>query len=160
MNRYLILMEGFMCIGDPRSYVVRANYTLVGSSNANQSRKDQKKCDSETPCVQGKKQVSSVTWLRQGYRVLPCSQDWGGGRSPWGPALLRPKKLIGSVLQWRTLHKTVDPYEGPQGVSGSSSGQTNKQKQYRNRNSFFQWYIVVVHIFVSLYDSQARLQPS
>lgn len=78
------------------------------------------------PVLREKKQASSVTWLRQGYRVLPCSQDWGGGRSPWGPAWLRPKKLIGSELQWRTLHKKVDPYEGPQGVSGSSSGQTNK----------------------------------
>lgn len=64
-----------------------------------------RKSDSKTPCVKGKKQASSVTWLRQGYGVLPCSQDWGGGRSPWGPAWLRPKKLIGSVL----------PYEGPQG---------------------------------------------
>lgn len=74
-----------------------------------------RKSDSKTPCVKGKKQASSVTWLRQGYGVLPCSQDWGGGRSPWGPAWLRPKKLIGSVLQWRTLHKKADPYEGPQG---------------------------------------------
>lgn len=78
------------------------------------------------PVLREKKQASSVTWLRQGYGVLPCSQDWGGGRSLWGPAWLRPKKLIGSVLQWRTLHKKLTHMRDHRGISGSSSGQTNK----------------------------------
>ncbi|GAA6082658.1 vascular endothelial growth factor receptor 1-like [Tachysurus ichikawai] len=100
LNRHLIVVEGFACLNDPRSYVVSQGKQVLGDG----PDKDRFK----TPYEKNKNEVCDVA--RYGATGAPPwsqARCWGSHASAWwpgltpkGPAGLSPKERRGADLPW------------------------------------------------------------
>ena len=119
MSHHLIVVEGFACPSDPRSYVVGGFMPLEGSPMANRSLGEgPDKVWLTNDLYDEQKQWSKVSLARtrvtgaplwsQAWRWGSEASAWWPGLCPWGPAGLSPKGKHGPPLPW--IHRLQ---EGP-----------------------------------------------
>lgn len=135
MNHHLIIMEGFVCLSDPRDYVVWSNLPLVGSPVA----------DGPTPRT--KKQFTEPS----SSRTVQCTlQEWGTWVLPWSQAQDRVSRAKATLAKARHLDQCV-----PARLSPKQLGLTRPQlcntpiETWRIRS-------VTIHIS-SVWEAESRL---